>query len=66
MTRAVVADHRARHDLALDHAEPGREQIKFLSKSENPIYHKDVVQMGFNAWHYADGNLWCRGRSPAV
>ena len=24
----------------------------------HPRYHSDIVQIGFNAWHYADSNLW--------
>jgi hypothetical protein len=35
-----------------------RHEIDRLSQSEDPRYRSDVVQIGFNAWHYADSNLW--------
>jgi hypothetical protein len=35
-----------------------REQIRELSKSSDPRYHSKIRQIGFNAWHYADSNLW--------
>jgi KAP family P-loop domain/Trypsin-like peptidase domain len=35
-----------------------RERVKTLAASENPEYYHDIVQIGFNAWSYADSNLW--------
>jgi hypothetical protein len=35
-----------------------REQVDQLARSGNSGYLSDVVQIGFNAWHYADSNLW--------
>ncbi len=35
-----------------------RSEIKRLSGSGREPYLRDVVQIGFNAWHYADANLW--------
>jgi hypothetical protein len=35
-----------------------RSEIERLSGSGRESYLKDVVQIGFNAWHYADTNLW--------
>lgn len=35
-----------------------REQVDLLARSGNRGYLSDVVQIGFNAWHYADSNLW--------
>jgi dephospho-CoA kinase len=35
-----------------------RHEIARLSASSDPRYHGDIVQIGFNAWHYADANLW--------
>jgi KAP family P-loop domain len=35
-----------------------REEIERLSGSGLKAYLKNVVQIGFNAWHYADTNLW--------
>jgi cytosine/adenosine deaminase-related metal-dependent hydrolase len=35
-----------------------RDRIKMLAGSESPDYCHDIVQIGFNAWSYADSNLW--------
>ncbi|GLY68431.1 P-loop NTPase fold protein [Amycolatopsis taiwanensis] len=35
-----------------------REQVGRLADSGNRAYCDEVVQIGFNAWHYADTNLW--------
>jgi hypothetical protein len=35
-----------------------RDRVKTLSHSANPDYCHDIVQIGFNAWSYADSNLW--------
>jgi hypothetical protein len=35
-----------------------REQVDVLARSESTAYADDIVQIGFNAWHYADSNLW--------
>ena len=35
-----------------------REQIHQLSTSSDPRYQSKITQIGFNAWHYADSNLW--------
>jgi KAP-like P-loop domain-containing protein/TIR domain-containing protein len=35
-----------------------RSEITRLSGSGRKPYLRDVVQIGFNAWHYADANLW--------
>ncbi|HEX6754338.1 MAG TPA: P-loop NTPase fold protein, partial [Mycobacteriales bacterium] len=35
-----------------------RGQVSLLAKSDDDTYYRDVVQIGFNAWHYADTNLW--------
>lgn len=35
-----------------------RGQVNALAHSEYPGYCSDIVQIGFNAWHYADSNLW--------
>lgn len=35
-----------------------RKQVDELAASGKPDYCRDVVQIGFNAWHYADSNLW--------
>ena len=35
-----------------------RAEIDRLSKSSDPRYRSEIVQIGFNAWHYADSNLW--------
>lgn len=35
-----------------------REQVRTLAGSANPGYCAEVAQIGFNAWHYADSNLW--------
>ncbi|SFP34523.1 P-loop NTPase fold protein [Amycolatopsis rubida] len=39
--------------MGLMRAEVGR-----LAGSGNPAYCREIVQIGFNAWHYADRNLW--------
>ncbi len=39
--------------MGLMRAEVGR-----LAGSGNPAYCGEIVQIGFNAWHYADRNLW--------
>jgi hypothetical protein len=35
-----------------------RQQIQQLSTSSDPRYRSKIAQIGFNAWHYADSNLW--------
>ncbi|WP_326566337.1 P-loop NTPase fold protein [Amycolatopsis rhabdoformis] len=35
-----------------------REEVGRLGSSGNPAYTHEIVQIGFNAWHYADANLW--------
>jgi hypothetical protein len=35
-----------------------REQVDRLAASGNSSYCSEIVQIGFNAWHYADSNLW--------
>ncbi|MGW4483067.1 P-loop NTPase fold protein [Amycolatopsis sp. NPDC004368] len=35
-----------------------REEVRRLGDSGNPAYTHEIVQIGFNAWHYADANLW--------
>lgn len=35
-----------------------RGRITELSESGSPHYLRDIVQIGFNAWTYADANLW--------
>ncbi|WP_432847846.1 P-loop NTPase fold protein [Amycolatopsis sp. CA-161197] len=35
-----------------------REEVGRLASSGNRAYTHEVVQIGFNAWHYADANLW--------
>ncbi|RSM72651.1 hypothetical protein DMH04_42525 [Kibdelosporangium aridum] len=35
-----------------------RGQIAELAASGNRAYHQEIVQIGFNAWHYSDTNLW--------
>ncbi|MFL5799049.1 MAG: P-loop NTPase fold protein [Actinomycetota bacterium] len=35
-----------------------RGQVETLAKSRSAGYCKDIRQIGFNAWHYADTNLW--------
>ena len=35
-----------------------RERVRALAASGNPGYCVEVAQIGFNAWHYADSNLW--------
>lgn len=35
-----------------------RAEVERLSRSANPTYCDEIVQIGFNAWHYADSNLW--------
>lgn len=35
-----------------------RGQVDQLACSKNPSYCEEVVQIGFNAWHYSDSNLW--------
>jgi hypothetical protein len=35
-----------------------RQQIDQLSTSSDPRYRSKIAQIGFNAWHYADSNLW--------
>ena len=35
-----------------------RREIEHLASSGNERYCSDIVQVGFNAWHYADSNLW--------
>jgi O-acetyl-ADP-ribose deacetylase (regulator of RNase III) len=34
-----------------------RQRVQELSKVSGP-YHREILQMTFNAWHYADTNLW--------
>ena len=35
-----------------------RQQVNQLSESGRPHYLGNIAQIGFNAWHYADTNLW--------
>jgi hypothetical protein len=35
-----------------------RERVRMLSDGEDDAYLSDIVQITFNAWHYADTNLW--------
>ena len=35
-----------------------RDRVQALASSASPDYHDDIVQIGFNAWSYADSNLW--------
>jgi len=35
-----------------------RDQIRTLAESGDTRYCREVVHIGFNAWHYADSNLW--------
>ncbi|MET0684016.1 MAG: P-loop NTPase fold protein [Solirubrobacteraceae bacterium] len=35
-----------------------RGQVKTLADSPDDRYCREIVQIGFNAWHYADSNLW--------
>lgn len=35
-----------------------RDRIDVLMRSGDQRYCAEVVQIGFNAWHYADSNLW--------
>ncbi|MGW7534854.1 P-loop NTPase fold protein [Amycolatopsis sp. NPDC054798] len=35
-----------------------RDEVRRLAGSGNPAYCGEIVQIGFNAWHYADRNLW--------
>lgn len=35
-----------------------RAQVEQLAGSGSPVYCGEIVQIGFNAWHYADSNLW--------
>jgi KAP-like P-loop domain-containing protein len=35
-----------------------RQRVEDLSQSGNPAYCASIEQIGFNAWHYADSNLW--------
>ncbi len=35
-----------------------RERVEGLAASPNPRYCREIVQIGFNAWHYTDTNLW--------
>ena len=35
-----------------------RGQVATLADSPDDRYCREIVQIGFNAWHYADSNLW--------
>ncbi len=35
-----------------------RDRIRTLADSGSEQYCREIVQIGFNAWHYADSNLW--------
>jgi predicted KAP-like P-loop ATPase len=35
-----------------------RGEVKKLGEQDPDRYHTDIVQLGFNAWHYSDSNLW--------
>lgn len=35
-----------------------RTQVDELARSPTKAYCDDIVQIGFNAWHYSDSNLW--------
>jgi hypothetical protein len=34
------------------------EQLRALQKEPGRTFHKEIVQIRFNAWHYLDTNLW--------
>lgn len=34
------------------------EQLRWLTKNPGEVFHKQIVQIRFNAWHYLDTNLW--------
>jgi hypothetical protein len=34
------------------------EQIREVTKNPGEVFHRDIVQIRFNAWHYLDTNLW--------
>ena len=34
------------------------EELRFLTKDQSGVFHKEIVQIKFNAWHYLDTNLW--------
>ena len=35
-----------------------RSQVDALAGSDRRRYCREILQIGFNAWHYADSNLW--------
>jgi len=35
-----------------------RHQVTALAATDSPQYCGNIAQIGFNAWHYADSNLW--------
>jgi hypothetical protein len=35
-----------------------RGEVRRLARSGDDRYFSEIVQIGFNAWHYSDGNLW--------
>lgn len=35
-----------------------RGRIQALAEQDPDRYHQHIVQVGFNAWHYSDSNLW--------
>ncbi len=69
MLATVIADRITRTPLAIGiFGEWGagksyfmgllRNSVSELTKSGNPDYCGDIAQISFNAWHYADSNLW--------
>ena len=40
------------------HGAARRSRSRSLAASERPRSHRNIAQIGFNAWHYADTNLW--------
>ena len=69
MLATVIVDHRTPTPLSVGlFGEWGsgksyfmgllRGQVAALARSGRPGYCGDVVQIGFNAWHYSDSNLW--------
>jgi hypothetical protein len=34
------------------------EQLQSLATDRSNVFHKEIVQIRFNAWHYLDTNLW--------
>lgn len=34
------------------------ERLRMLTTAPGQVFHKEIVQIRFNAWHYLDANLW--------